>query len=130
MRDHGSSGERDEESHASRSMHADARNDLFRALAHPRRRRILAFLREEGRAVPVEQIADGIATDEAPPERIVSGPDVEAALYHVHLPKLIEAGLLEWIDPDRRAAVHLTPRGRDLPTALPWYPGDRSDTGE
>ena len=105
-----------------------ARDELFRALADGRRRRVLAHLRTEGRTIPVEQIADYVAMAEAAAggER-VSRHAVETTLYHVHLPKLVDSGLAEWADPDRRAAVRVTRLGERLPTALPWLPADWLD---
>jgi hypothetical protein len=100
----------------------------FELLGHRNRRLLLSTLVETGDdRLPLGVLTDQIASKRA---ESVDHETIVTELHHVHLPKLIEAGLLEWIDPDRRAAVHLTPRGRDLPTALPWYPGDRSDTGE
>ncbi|WP_424017403.1 DUF7344 domain-containing protein [Halorientalis pallida] len=100
------------------------RDELFRALAHARRRRVLAYLRREQRAVPVEHVATYVATAETTGDSDAPYADVETSLYHVHLPKLIDVGLVAWADPDRRDAIRLTTLGEELPTTLGWVPGD------
>lgn len=99
-------------------------DEVFRALAHARRRRVLAYLRDEQRAVPVEHVATYVATAETTGNSDAPYTAVEMSLYHVHLPKLIDAGLLLWADPDRRDAVRLTALGEELPTMLGWVPAD------
>ena len=63
---------------------------LFDALSHPYRRRILTLLAE---ANPRDEA-------EFSPEELVMDPDdtelTTVALYHKHLPKLAEAGYIEW----------------------------------
>jgi DNA-binding transcriptional ArsR family regulator len=100
------------------------RNEVFRALAHTRRRRVLAYLRDERRAVPVEHVATYVATAETTGDADAAYTEVETSLYHVHLPKLIDAGLLTWVEPDRRTAVELTTLGAELPPELEWVPAD------
>ncbi|SEN71880.1 hypothetical protein SAMN05216388_1004272 [Halorientalis persicus] len=100
------------------------RDELFRALAHARRRRVLAYLRSEGRAVPVEHVATYVATTETAGDDDAAYTEVETSLYHVHLPKLIDVGLVRWADPDHRDAVRLTTLGAELPTTLGWVPTD------
>jgi hypothetical protein len=76
------------------------RDELFRLLKSERRRTTLRYLLEyEGEAVGVEPLATAIVDEEddhgeAEHERIAT------ALIHAHLPKLDEAGVVEY-DPDR-----------------------------
>ncbi|RXK46455.1 DUF7344 domain-containing protein [Halorientalis pallida] len=100
------------------------RDELFRALAHARRRRVLAYLRSEQRAAAVEHVATYVATAETTGNDDAPYTEVETSLYHVHLPKLIDVGLVTWADPDRREAIQLTTLGEELPTTLGWVPVD------
>lgn len=59
------------------------------ALSHRRRRRALYELRDADGAVAVEELADAIA-DDAAREQVV------ASLHHQHLPKLADAGLVDY----------------------------------
>lgn len=76
--------------------------DLFSAAADTRRLAILATLRGAGR-LPIEELSARVADREPGPE---GGGDVTpATLYHVHLPKLAEAGLVEVTEDADGAAV-------------------------
>lgn len=61
-------------------------NDLFRAVAHPRRRRTILALSHLGDA-RIEHLAEVLASETDP-----EGLEVE--LYHNHLPILSEVGLV------------------------------------
>jgi hypothetical protein len=126
MRDKGPSGERSGGPVGSPVGGETSRDELFRALAHARRRRVLAYLRAERRTVPVEQVVDHLA--QAGPDALVSRREIETSLYHVHLPKLIDVGLVAWDDPDRQAAISPTTVAVELPTTLEWVPVDPADT--
>lgn len=84
-------------------------DDAFDALAHSRRRCVLRAL-DETTARSVAELATDVAAaerDRRPDD--VSSDDVEAvriALHHVHLPALVEAGLVERTDGAVRAADH------------------------
>ena len=107
-----------------------SRDDLFEALADARRRRSLAYLRATEDAVAVEELAKHVATAERNGGETVSASDrrqVATSLYHAHLPKLIDAGLVAWADPAERNRVTTTGTGQSLPTELSWMP---SGTGE
>lgn len=91
-------------------------DEVFGALADERRRLTLAHLRAVDGAASIPELAgrladaDGVVTsDEA---------DVVTALHHVHVPKLVDAGLVEWDD----GGVTTTDRGESLPAELPWVP--------
>jgi len=109
-----------------------SRDELFEVLAHGRRRLSLAYLRTEAGVVPVEELAKHVAAAERPGGETVSASDrkqVVTSLYHVHLPKLVDAGLAVWRDPDERRQVRATTTGQSLPTELSWMPASvaRSD---
>jgi len=88
------------------------RSTLLDTIAHRHRRRALAHLAEGGQQIPVRELAHDVAArDRADPERIA------IRLYHAHLPRLDEAGLVEF-DP-AAPAVAPTDRGRRLAAALP-----------
>jgi hypothetical protein len=129
MRENGPSGERSGGPLGSSVGGDTARDEVFRALAHARRRRVLAYLRDEERAVPVEHVATYVATAETTGDSDAPYTAVETSLYHVHLPKLIDVGLVAWANPDRRNAVELTTLGEELPTTLGWMPADTATDG-
>lgn len=88
---------------------------LFDVLADEHRRVALHYLRDRGGAAPFEDVVDVVA------DRADSGehPDrraVQSALYHVHLPKLKDVGLLAESDPD--GEVRLSSRVAGLPWSL------------
>ncbi|MFB6165794.1 MAG: hypothetical protein ABEJ31_11600 [Haloarculaceae archaeon] len=103
--------------------------ELFRVLAHEWRRRTLASLRDSEGTMQVTELAAAVtdAADGATPAR---REEVATSLYHVHLPKLIDAGLVEWADPGSRDAVVATAEGRSLPTELSWLPAEQRPDGE
>lgn len=89
---------------------------LFDALAHPRRRQVLAATARRPGPVDVESLAAVVAAIEG--ER--SGTDgsrestreVRTSLHHVHVPKLSAAGLLD-VDEDARTVTRT-----DLPARI------------
>ena len=68
-----------------------ALDTLFGVLASKTRRELLGYLDDESRPVPVERLAAALGSD---------GRRVAIELHHKHLPRLTEAGLVEW-DRDR-----------------------------
>ncbi|QLD89390.1 hypothetical protein HWV07_10255 [Natronomonas salina] len=74
-------------------------------LSNARRRGTLAVLREAGAPLALADLAADLVDREAGP--VAGAPDYDAIqrqyviLYHTHVPKLVEAGLVEF-DADRR----------------------------
>lgn len=76
-------------------------DDFFDNIAHPRRRRLLVILYDTGERVPVDTVATKLLAREAAADGdgVVSGDEFErlrVELYHVHLPKLADCGLIAW----------------------------------
>jgi len=80
-----------------RSIDAPESEAVFECLAERRRRAVVAVLRDRG-AASLHELADSIT---GPNDRTKR---VELELHHRHLPKLADAGLVEY-DPDDRAIV-------------------------
>lgn len=102
-----------------------SRDELFRILAHERRRQVLATLWATESGVPVDELATRLASAESRADESTSEAarkEVETSLVHVHLPKLVDAGLVEWCDRERKQAVEPTAEGDALPTELSWLP--------
>lgn len=76
---------------------------VFSILSNPRRRHALDYLAKRLGAVPLGELAEQIAIVEGDPsrdryERIVTG------LFHVHLPPMIDAGVVRY-DPKRETVA-------------------------
>ena len=70
---------------------------LFDALAHPHRRSALACLADRDDAVAVGDLAEAVQRIAAErPREHPSVDEVHLSLYHRHLPKLANAGLVEF----------------------------------
>lgn len=61
-------------------------DSVFDCLSHPRRRRVVEHMRESGRT---GFTLDGLV------EALGGGDELRVELYHVHLPKLAAAGIVE-----------------------------------
>ncbi|MFC3477971.1 DUF7344 domain-containing protein [Halobacterium litoreum] len=73
-------------------------DDLFVALADATRRRVLWYLRAEDE-VAVDDLVDVLAGWQLADTDVVDAADREriaVSLHHVHLPRLANAGLVEW----------------------------------
>lgn len=85
---------------------------LFGVLADSRRRHVLAVLDVNDAAVPLMELAAQVAAREtgSPPVELgISAVEpVTASLVHVHLPRLADAGLVDW-DRDRKAVTSRQP---------------------
>ena len=73
---------------------------VFDLLAHHRRRHALACLREHGPVLPLADLSDEVAVRERG-TRITEIPredvlEVYMSLYHVHVPKLADADVVEY----------------------------------
>lgn len=120
MRDDGGLG--DSGTHTDHTLSGGlARDEVFRALADAERRHALAYLRAADRAVPIPELAQYVTrsvADSGAQKRDTA--DMATSLHHVHLPRLVEADLAEWVRD--RQAVTTTPLGQSLPPAVPWRP--------
>lgn len=77
------------------------RDELFDALTHRRRRRVLEVLRSAGQPLTLTALAEELALrseEEATDERTER---LRVSLYHRHVPKLADTGLVEF-DVDRK----------------------------
>ena len=84
----------------------DAVDAVFRGLAHPRRRRVLAVLNDLYQPIEPQKLAARVAArEEGCPHREVPSGAVEhvrSSLEHVHLPTLRDAGLVHLDGDDGR----------------------------
>lgn len=78
----------------------------FALLAAARRRYALAYLAGRSHPVALADLAEAVAVREhGDPIAAIPDPEVRRiylSLYHLHVPKLAEAGVIEY-DPDRKA---------------------------
>ena len=92
----------------------------FEILAHRRRRFIIVCLDEHGTPMPVSDLADEIATwERGAPLPEISADDVQSiylSLYHNHIPKMADAGVVEYSQ--EQDAVHLYEEYRPLATLV------------
>lgn len=91
-------------------------NLVFESLSSPRRRCTLACLHEHVTPMPLDQLAGKIAAWElhAPIEDIDENniKTIHVSLYHVHVPKLADAGLVEY-DPEHKTVAE-TAAGKEI----------------
>ncbi|WP_436925840.1 DUF7344 domain-containing protein [Halosimplex amylolyticum] len=97
------------------------RDALFAVLADPRRRRLLELLEhlEPGRRTTLSDLSERLAAAEESTER-EQRQNVAVTLRHVHLPKLDDAGLVEY-DPETNVVetVDRTDDRAELGRAMP-----------
>lgn len=82
-------------------------SELYALLASDRRRAVMTVVEDSCRSLGLEQLAANVAEtlhgDDVDPGELRS---LAIELHHVHLPKLADAGLLDydpavnWVDPD------------------------------
>lgn len=101
------SGERPGRSHGDRPRRASPgrvdKDTLFSALGHRYRRIVLTHLRRtRADPVPVGTLVSAIAAWEHELDHDTPPRDIEVSLRHAHLPKLADAGLIEF-ERDRSA---------------------------
>jgi|GEM_PF-5156675 len=70
-------------------------DELFDALASPRRRHVAAYVDEHGRA-SLDDLAEHVAECESPDRPGFNS--VKLALHHADIPRLVDAGLLAYGD--------------------------------
>ena len=92
-------------------------DELFAALAHRRRRSLLSLLQAHGE-LDVGSLAGRVAADERA-EAIHAVPDeevtrVQVSLFHQHLPKLDDIGLVDFDSDARRVTLSETGEQLDL----------------
>lgn len=87
----------------------DRLDDLFEAMSHPRRRFALQYIHESDTPCSVEELTtEMVAWEARQPVAERSGADrgdIEVALVHNHLPKLADAGFVDYDHADRRVAA-------------------------
>lgn len=95
-----------------------ATDALFDILSESRRRFVLACLHEYATPIPLADVGDELATwEHEAPLTEVPEDDVAAiymSLYHVHVPKMADAGLVEYSQ--EQDLVTLTDAGEQLST--------------
>ncbi|WP_435156265.1 DUF7344 domain-containing protein [Haladaptatus sp. DFWS20] len=74
----------------------DIPDQFFTALTNQRRRYILAYLSNEtSNSATIQELVEDIAAREHD-EKTDSHDDIEITLFHHHLPKLVDFGLIEF----------------------------------
>lgn len=71
-------------------------NETFDILTHPHRRYVLYHLRTKAKEVDIETLAAAIADWEGHSggKSAISIDNIKMTLYHIHIPKLAEAGYI------------------------------------
>lgn len=77
--------------------HEPSLDQLFTVLANERRRRLLTYLHEkDGEVTSLDTLIDYLVVQEADSTEDLETDDVTISLYHKHLPRLADAGLIEY----------------------------------
>lgn len=93
---------------------------VFAALAHQYRRVALSCLVEHDEWTTLDELAQYVAREVEPGGRAQNGElarGIAIQLHHAHLPKLEDAGLVEYGENSRRM-VKVTAGGRDIETLV------------
>lgn len=77
--------------------------ELVDLLAHPTRRDIVQALHDHDRPMSLEDLAAAVGGHRNP-EQVPSDDSTQVSLHHVHLPRLDDAGLIDY-ETDRRRIV-------------------------
>ncbi|WP_458191118.1 DUF7344 domain-containing protein [Haladaptatus sp. NG-WS-4] len=82
---------------------------LYKLLADHRRRVLLQSLRDTEAPMPISALVAELTEGDGwePSERDV---DTEIAVHHIHLPKLADAGMIEYDHSDQQAAYTAPPQ--------------------
>lgn len=91
------------------------RDDAFSALAHPVRRQLLVALLESDAPKGLSELSRSLNT-ESTRGTGEGSHEIRISLYHNHVPKLDEAGIVSYFE--EREAVELTEDGQALATVL------------
>ncbi|APE95368.1 DUF7344 domain-containing protein [Halodesulfurarchaeum formicicum] len=90
----------------------------FSLLSNQRRRHVLCLLAERGEAVPLSDVATEIASrmNDVDPDKVEDADyrSVYVALYQNHVPRLAEAGVVEYDDTARTARIARNQRTWEL----------------
>ena len=104
-----------------------ATDHLFDALAHEYRRAVLSCLRDQDGPVPFADVVEHVSMAIEPAGGIQNGQlheRIKVQLYHSHLPKLEDAGLIEY-DMSECSMIEATDAATDLDAPLTdSTPGD------
>lgn len=80
---------------------------LYGVLTAERRRRLLFYLhRKDGDVASCTELVDYLVVDEAESVADLDTDEVAISLYHTHLPKLADAGLIEYDERSRTVRYH------------------------
>lgn len=86
---------------------------LFGVLADSRRRHLLCELAERKRSMTLSELAEAVATREhdcpATDVHESSIDRIRITLYHSHVPKLADAGVIEYAPADRTVSLAVDP---------------------
>lgn len=72
------------------------RTTAYQILNHPVRRFVLSYLNGQGEDVTLDQLASDYATHAREQAEDVDVKRLQSGLHHVHLPYLVDAGLIEY----------------------------------
>lgn len=99
-------------------------DEILRTMSDGRRRRVVQFVRATDGPTTLEELASHLADAPESSEAELAG--IRANLYHVHLPKLRDAGLVSWDGGDE-----VTPRSlsRELSPDLVAPPASTGQEG-
>ena len=107
------------------TRHADdLRPDVvFDVLSHPYRRFVISYVAQQCRPIPMNELADRIVASELDvPLAQVPEEDrycARLSMYHTHLPKLVDAGLVDCTEEADRIVVRLTSTFGTIEADLP-----------
>ena len=76
-------------------------SERWRLLSAERRRIVCDVLVDEGTPIQFGELAAAVAARETAPPDPDAADNVAVALHHIHLPKLTDAGIIDY-DPDTR----------------------------
>ena len=102
-----------------------SQNEVYDLLSNPRRRFVISYLREHGRPIELTALAQEVAAweNQVPAEELTDQQEkrVYVSLYQTHIPKLRNAGVVDY-DPDD-GVIELTATVGQLERYLPEEEG-------